>query len=298
MNLYEKVDKNNYLYSIQLSLMQRTGSQRFPNNEEVIDALHFKDMYNVNSRNIHYLLEKLENFDNHEKVIIQGNPDITIEHIFPQNPDISWKDNPNYENIREKYLHTISNLTLSGNNGKLGNMSFHDKKNLKNYGYKDSRLWLNKYLASINNWDIPELEKRFNLIKDRFLEIWKYPKIKLESLSSEGEINIFQAEDPTGKTFDYIIFLDEKRNITTATELYKEIVRQLFELQPNTFFSTDLANSIVLTRKETSDKLRGPLKVNETWFIEGKLSNIDKFRKIKHILSVFNLEDDLIIKYA
>jgi uncharacterized protein with ParB-like and HNH nuclease domain len=301
MNLYEKVDKNDYLYSIQLSLMQRTGAQRFPNNEEVIDALHFKDMYNVNSRNIHYLLEKLENFDNHEKVIIQGNSDMTIEHIFPQNPDISWGkilNREDYDNIREKYLHTISNLTLSGNNGKLGNMSFQDKKNLKNYGYKDSRLWLNKYLASINNWNIPELEERFDLIKDRFLEIWKYPKVQSELLSSEGEINIFQAEDPTGKTFDYVIFRDEKRKITTASELYTEIVRQLLELQPNTFFSTDLANSIVLTRKETKNELRGPLKVNDTWFIEGKLSNIDKFKKIKYILSIFDLEDDLIIKYA
>jgi uncharacterized protein with ParB-like and HNH nuclease domain len=298
MNLYEKVDKSDYLYSIQLSLTQRAGSQRFPNNKEVIDVLHFKDMYNINSRNIHYLLEKLENFDNKEKVIIQGNPDITIEHIFPQTPDISWKDNHDYENIRDKYLHTVSNLTLSGNNGKLGNMSFQDKKNLKNYGYKDSRLWLNKYLSSIDNWNIPELEERFNLIKDRFLEIWKYPEIQIESLSSEGEVNIFQAEDPTGKTFDYVIFLDEKRKITTMSELYTEIIRQLLELQPNTFFSTDLADSVSLTRKESKDKLRGALKVNETWFIEGNMSNIDKFRKIKHILSVFDLEDDLIIKYA
>jgi uncharacterized protein with ParB-like and HNH nuclease domain len=302
MNLYEKVDRKNYLYSIEISLMQRTGAQRFPNNEEVIDALHFKDLYNVNSRNIYYLLEKLENFDNNEKVIIQGNSDITIEHIFPQNPDIlSWKNDLNkeeYEDIREKYLHTISNLTLSGNNGKLGNKSFQDKKNLKNYGYKDSRLWLNKYLASIDSWNIKELEQRFNVIKDRFLKIWKYPEIQFETISSEGEINIFQAEDPTGKTFDYIIFLDEKRKISTASELYTEIVRQLLELQPNTFFSTDLANSISLTRKEAKDKLRGPLKVNDTWFIEGKLSNIDKFKKIKRILSIFELEDDLIIKYA
>jgi hypothetical protein len=177
-------------------------------------------------------------------------------------------------------------------------MSFQDKKNLKNYGYKDSRLWLNKYLSSIDNWNIKELEQRFNFIKERFLKIWKYPEIHLESLSSEGEINIFQADDPTGKTFDYIIFLDEKRKITTASELYTEIVRQLLELQPNTFFSTDLANSISLTRRETKDKLHGPLRVNDTWFIEGKLSNIDKFRKIKHILSIFDLEDDLIIKYA
>ena len=300
MNLYEKIDKTKYLYSLQLSLIQRTGPQRFPNNEEVIDALQFKDMYNINSKNTHYLLEKLENYKNNEKVIIQGNADITIEHIFPQTPDIIWKNILNKEEyyiISEKYLHTISNLTLSGNNGKLGNKAFKEKKELENYGYKDSRLWLNKYLATIDDWNIKELENRFSLIKERFFEIWTYPKIEIDSNKSEGEANIFQAEDPTNKKLDYIIFLDEKKNIKNVTELYADIVRQLLELQPNTFFNTDIAQNILLTRKEEKNKLNGPLEINDIWFIEGKLSNIDKFRKIKHILSIFNLEDDLIIKY-
>jgi hypothetical protein len=38
-----------------------------------------------------YLLERLENFQNNEPVAIEGNSDITIEHIFPQNPDAKWK---------------------------------------------------------------------------------------------------------------------------------------------------------------------------------------------------------------
>jgi uncharacterized protein with ParB-like and HNH nuclease domain len=301
MNLYEKVDKKNYLYSLQLSLLQRSGTQRFPNDEEVIDALHFKDVYNINPRNSNYLLEKLENHDSKEKVVIHGNSDITIEHIFPQNPDISWEnalDKEEYDNMKEKYLHTISNLTLSGNNGKLGNKSFIEKKNLMNYGYNDSSLWLNKYLSKIEDWNVNELEKRFSVIKERFLEIWQYPDIQIDTVLSEGEKNIFQADDPTGKKFDYVIFLDEKKSITTATELYADVVRQLFELHANTFFATDLSDRISLTRKEDKNKLIAPLEINDTWVIESNSSNIEKFKKIKHILSVFNLEDDLIIKYA
>ncbi|MEI2823857.1 MAG: DUF1524 domain-containing protein [Chitinophagaceae bacterium] len=76
---------------MQKSLLQRTGVQRFPKNAEVIDALKVKDVYNIKSKNRTYLLERLENFENREPVIIDGNSDITIEHIFPQNPDPKWK---------------------------------------------------------------------------------------------------------------------------------------------------------------------------------------------------------------
>ena len=44
MNLYDKVEAANYLYSVQKSLLQRTGVQRFPRNAEVTDALRIKDV--------------------------------------------------------------------------------------------------------------------------------------------------------------------------------------------------------------------------------------------------------------
>jgi uncharacterized protein with ParB-like and HNH nuclease domain len=118
MSLYDKVDTSNYLFSIQKSLLQRSGIQRFPKNAELIDALKAKDVYNIKSKNRIYLFERLENFDNVERVLIDGNPDITVEHIFPQNPDPKWKTllgNEKYSFIRENYLNTIGNLTLSGN---------------------------------------------------------------------------------------------------------------------------------------------------------------------------------------
>lgn len=150
MTLYEKIDKDNYLVSLQKWLLKRPGSQRFPKNKELIESLKLKDVYNIKSKNRTYLLERLENFENKEPVKIEGNTDITIEHIFPQNPDPKWKvdlGTDEYNFIKETYLNTIGNLTLSGNNGKLGNKVFTYKRDLENAGYKDSRLWLNKYLS-------------------------------------------------------------------------------------------------------------------------------------------------------
>ena len=67
-----------------------------PNDIEIRDKLKEKDVYSIQPRNRMYLLEKLENFENSEPVVIDNNPDITIEHIFPQNPDAKWKLQPEF----------------------------------------------------------------------------------------------------------------------------------------------------------------------------------------------------------
>ncbi len=301
MTLYEKVDKDDYLLSLQKWLLKRPGSQRFPKNKEVIESLKLKDVYNIKSKNRTYLLERLENFDNNEPVIIEGNTDITIEHIFPQNPDPKWKVDlgaDEYNLIKETYLNTIGNLTLSGNNGKLGNKPFAFKRDLENAGYKDSRLWLNKYLSISEKWDKAEIERRFDLLAERFLKIWQMPQIELEERDENNELNIFEAEDPKFKKLEYAIFFDQKIEVNQVAKLYVEVFKQLFELQPETFFTTDLAEKITLTKNPKEGNPRQAVPINDTYFIEGNIDNIGKFEKIKHALTIFDSEDELTIKYV
>lgn len=301
MSLYDKVDASYYLYSIQKSLLQRSGVQRFPKNAEVIDALKVKDMYNIKSKNRIYFLERLENFENIERVKIEGNPDITIEHIFPQNPDPKWKldlGNDEYNYIKENYLNTIGNLTLSGNNGKLGNKPFKEKRDMEKGGYKDSRLWMNKYLSTLDKWDKFEIERRFTHVSKRFLKIWKYPKIEIETNGRNGEMNIFEADDPKHKKLEYAIFFDQKIEVNQVAKLYVEVFKQLFELQPETFFTTDLGERISLTKNPIEKGLRQAVPLNNTYFIEANIDNMGKFDRIKQALMIFDFEDELIIKYA
>lgn len=299
MTLYDKIDMNDYLESIQKWLISRLGKQRMPNNTEVLEALKVKDVYNINSKNRIYLLERLENYENSERVIIDEN--ITIEHIFPQNPDNKWKtemNNDEYTSMRDIYLNTIGNLTLSGNNGKLGNKTFIEKKDLEGAGYKDSRLWLNKYLAKLDCWDRIAIEKRFDMIAERFLKIWEYPNINVETTSDNTEMNIFDVDDPTGKRIEYMIFFDEKIIKNWASEYYVEIFKKLFELQPETFFTTDLGNRIKLSKFGEELALRRAASINDTYFVEVSYSIKDLFDRIKHALTIFEFEDELVIKYA
>ena len=301
MTLYEKMDREDYLISLQKWLLQRPGSQRFPKNKEVIESLKLKDVYNIKSKNRTYLLERLENFENKEPVIIDGNTDITIEHIFPQNPDPKWKvelGTDDYNMIKETYLNTIGNLTLSGNNGKLGNKPFLYKRDLEKAGYKDSRLWLNKYLSILDKWDKTEIERRFDLLAERFLKIWKIPTLEIDDRDDNNEVNIFEAEDPKFKKLEYAIFYDQKIEVNQVAKLYVEVFKQLFDLQPETFFTTDLAERISLTKNPKEGNPRQAVKINDTYFIEGNIDNIGKFDRMKHALSIFDSEDELIIKYA
>lgn len=301
MSLYDKVDISNYLFSIQESLLQRSGVQRFPKNVEFIDALKVKDVYNIKSKNRIYLFERLENFKNNERVVIDGNPNITVEHIFPQNPDPKWKTllgNERYSFIRENYLNTIGNLTLSGNNGKLGNKPFIEKRDLKEGGYRDSRLWLNKYLSTVDKWDEEEIENRFDQITDRALKIWKFPDIVIDDDSDNGEVNIFEADDPKYRKLEYAVFLEQKLEVNQVAKLYVEVLKQLFELQPESFFTTDLGQKIGLTKYPEENGLRQPVAINNTYFIEANFDSIGKFERIKHALTIFDFEDELIIKYA
>jgi len=301
MTLYEKIDREDYLISLQKWLLQRPGSQRFPKNKEVIESLKLKDVYNIKSKNRTYLLERLENFENKEPVIIDGNPDITIEHIFPQNPDPKWKVElgaDEYNLVKETFLNTIGNLTLSGNNGKLGNKPFTYKRDLEKAGYKDSRLWLNKYLSILDKWDKTEIERRFDLLAERFLNIWKIPAIEIDDRDENNEVNIFEAEDPKFKKLEYAIFYDQKIEVNQVSKLYVEVFKQLFDLQPETFFTTDLAERITLTKNPKEGNPRQPVKINDTYFIEGNIDNIGKFDRMKHALTIFDSEDELIIKYA
>ena len=235
MTLYSEVDTEEYYDSIALALIKKRGSAKFPTDEDLKTALKDKDVYNIQSKNRNYMFELLENHNNREYVNT-ANENITIEHIFPQNPNDDWSVSitpDDYFQFKEKYVNTIANLTLSGNNGALSNKSFIDKKEMNNQGgeqgYSYSRLWLNDYLKAINNWDVTNYNERFNLIYERFLKIWNYPDIEVPVSENTEEQNIFDAGSPTHKKIEYFIFEDTKVEEEVIARMYFYVIEKLFE---------------------------------------------------------------------
>ena len=74
-------------------------------------------------------------------------------------------------------------------------------------------------------------------------------------------------------------------------------MKYLFELNPVLFATSELAKKVNLTRIGEENTLRQSLKLNEDYAIEGNFSNKSKFDLLKLALNIFDLEDELSIKY-
>lgn len=302
MSLYDRVDPADYLVSIERSLMQRGGSQRFPRDAEVIAMLREKDIYSTKSRTRTYFFDRLENHNNRELVDVTV-PGITVEHIFPQNPEPAWRNTltaDEYAVLAEKYLNTVGNLTLSGNNGRLGNKLFIDKRDMNEdggeQGYRFSRLWLNRDLQALDAWGVKQVEARADRIAKRFLEVWPAPAIHIIAEANGDEVNIFDAEEPRFKRLDYAVFLGARLNLTQVAKLYVEVLEQILVLQPEAFQGTKLGERIQLTSEP--DTLRQAVRVAEGYFVEGNIDSTNKFERMKLALSELGMEEELFIKFA
>lgn len=179
----KKIDKKQYLKSVEEHFGSLTGNQKFPNDFEFKDSFITKELYGRNKtkkKKTKYFLERLENFDTKEPVNTQ---ECTIEHIMPQTLNLEWERDlgGNFQAIHDKYLHTIGNLTLTGYNQGYSNKSFQEKRDMEK-GFKQSPLRLNQSLKDLESFGEKEIEKRANDLADWALKIWTYPKLDAETL--------------------------------------------------------------------------------------------------------------------
>ncbi len=174
----KKIDKKQYLKSVENHFGSLTGGQRFPNNDEFKDLFITIDFYHF--KKIKYFLERLEKFNRKEPV---DTKECNTEHIMPQTLTFEWQRDlgENFEAIHEKYLHTIGNLTLTGYNKEYSNNSFQEKRDMEN-GFKQSPLRLNQSLKDLESFGEKEIEERASDLADWALKIWTYPKLDAETL--------------------------------------------------------------------------------------------------------------------
>ncbi|WP_373516994.1 DUF4268 domain-containing protein [Pricia sp.] len=298
MTLYSEIDTEEYYDSLAIALLSKRGNSRFPNNEDVTSALKDKDLYNIKAKNRNYLFELLENYNNREYVDTSKD-EITVEHIFPQNPSDNWVRNLSEDELflfKEKFLNTIANLTLSGNNGALGNKSFLEKKKMNfkvgEQGYIYSRLWLNDYLKTIDTWNIKAYETRFNLISNRFLVIWKYPDVEVPSNGDIIEQTIFEAESPRHKKLEYFIFRNNKVEEPAIANMYSHVLQELYTINTELFLSND-----ILRISRDKEEFRSAQEITNRYYVEFNIDSDTKFNILKKLLSLFDLEEELLIKY-
>ncbi|MEU9510692.1 DUF262 and DUF1524 domain-containing protein [Micromonospora sp. NPDC048170] len=167
--------KDRYLDSVKAHFLSMKSYRAFPTDSEFAEALKTTDLYHFKRRS--YFLRRLENHNRKEHVTIE---EYTIEHILPQNENLSqeWRDalGDNWGEIQARYLHTLGNLTLTGYNSEYSDHPFIVKRDM-NGGFKHSPLRLNHGLGQLDTWNADTIQSRAARLAEAALDIWQMPKL-------------------------------------------------------------------------------------------------------------------------
>jgi len=214
----KSVDQMRYLESVKAQFILLPSYRRFPNDIEFRKELQTRDVYNIPRRS--YWFKRIENYDRKEQVEVDQ---YTIEHIMPQNPNLSdeWKAELGieWERIKETWLHTIGNLTLTGYNSEYSDKPFIVKRDMEN-GFRDSPIRFNQSLRNVETWDEQAIIGRAKQLSDLALTVWSSPKLAEDVLES-------YRPDSTEKSTNSI---ENFAYLSPGNSSFVEEVRNLFDV--------------------------------------------------------------------
>ena len=262
--------KEQYINILSYILLEKRVSQRFPNNEEFESALINKEIYRLQSKNRNFLLESLENFNSAYPISLD---ELTVEHIMPQTLTKDWKNKlgENWQEIHNKYLHTLGNLSLTAKNTELTNSSFEDKQQID---FQVSRLKLNYKLEGLTTWNEEKiLERAKDLVKNA-KDIWPYPKTTYSKPIPEEQLFDLTSEDSFSRSKpSHLYFEEDEKGIELKTwrDLLTKTCNFLYEYSPTQF--TEIQNSSEFKWYFNKDKpLRHSLEFRANEVVEGNIS--------------------------
>lgn len=219
--LYKRIKRETYLESVKAVFILMDGYRRFPSNTEFSKELQIKDVYNFRSRN--YLLESLENLKRKELVNAEN---YTIEHILPQNENVSlqWKNELgiNWEKVKDKYLHSLGNITLTGYNSELSDRPFNDKKSIPG-GFDTSPLFLNESVKAETKWNEEAILRRASKLAESACMVWKQPTLP--------EDKLILYKEPEGVKEHSVYDLDNYDHLQgEMLDLYRQLEKRILNI--------------------------------------------------------------------
>ncbi len=216
-NFGRELKKDRYLESVNAHFLNMRSYRRFPRDEEFAARMQDRDLYNFRNRS--YWLRKFENHGRKERVSVD---DYTIEHILPQNENLSeaWREclGENWSAVQEKWLHTLGNLTLTGYNSEYSDRPFLVKQSMEG-GFKDSPLRVNRGLGTVETWNETEIKARAEKMAERAADVWAAPHLPKDVLDTYRE-----AEAPSS---EYSI--DDHPHLKSGkmSQLFEDIRREV-----------------------------------------------------------------------
>ncbi|ADO06866.1 hypothetical protein HPPC_03170 [Helicobacter pylori PeCan4] len=204
-------------------LGQSVGQIVFPNDDKIKAAFAVRNAYSANQV-CKFILLEIEKLSNAEP---PKEENLEVEHFYPQKPTQEWRDMVgDYFTFEQDYLNNFGNLTLSGQNQKLGNKPYEEKIALME---QHSSLHLNDYfINNTHSWGIEEVKARSEYLADQFCQVGLFKDLPKEYRARE--LNKTLDDDLTGHNLQSVKLPNGQRCMArNAKELASAVIDYLLE---------------------------------------------------------------------
>lgn len=307
--LYSRVfnrqeNKAHYYDSLVSFLLQLTTKDAIPDDAMFKLALKERNLYRKHAL-CKYLLVEIEN-QGKEKIVTDT---LSIEHIMPQNKNMSsdWQKmlGEDWEIVKDRYLHTLGNLTLTGYNSELGDKPFEEKKILlANSSTHITELY--KDVQDKDVWNAETIENRAKRLADVVAGLFpiEQPDAKVEFKDPRyKDYTVADSKQATHKYVQYYELLGERVNVDSFAYMVRSVARKLYELDSTPIENMARNNApfhgwvnVIFSYDESAVKSPIKLRDDKDIYISTGYSAHDCTAIIRNLLKMYDLdiEEDFI----
>ena len=255
----------------------------YPKDSDIVRDITEKKLYGGGDRQLKtkFILESLEESFNHKERINLDN--LTIEHIMPKTLNDWWMEYLGDEGIEwhEDYVDVLGNLTLTGYNSELSNMSFDKKKEF----YAQSHLEINRYFDSINSWRPEDVRERSLKLASLIIDRWKY----------FGNEYIITKEVVTGFWPTEVIIMGTGFPVQSWRDVLNETLNILYDMDPVKFEELAIKNPTYLSKD--AGRFRSHRLIKNTYYAEMNMAAQTTYNFCKRALKHFGFsEEEWVVK--
>ena len=293
-----------YVEKFKYALLSKKEKARFPDDEEFSVRFTDRQVYQMNSKNKIYILERLENFSTAEDKDVYGHCDdgiYSIEHIMPQHLTPAWVKSlgDDYEQIHETWLHRIANLTLTAYNSKYSNSTFEEKKSMKN-GFEDSGIRMNTYIAKKDKWTLAELEERNQYLMGRALEIWAAPMTAFKPV--EKQLDSYTLDDDTslsGRQIARFSYKNTEQPVSSWVEMFQKVLQILYAEDKNVIIklAASTEDNVALHFSMKESDFTKSVEIGDGIFVWTNTSTQSKLSVLSRVFKLYDTDPSDLVFY-
>ncbi|EPZ68530.1 rloF [Helicobacter pylori UM023] len=221
--LYRQLGEDVSADALKRYLGKSVGQMAFPNDDKIKAAFAVRNAYAANQV-CKFILLEIEKLSNAEP---PKEENLEVEHFYPKTPTQEWRDMVgDYFTFEQDYLNNFGNLTLSGQNQKLGNKPYEAKIELME---QHSSLHLNDYfINNTHSWGIEEVKARSEYLADQFCQVELFKDLPKEYRTRE--ISKTLDDDLTSHNLQSVRLPNNERRLAkNAGGLVKAVIDYLLE---------------------------------------------------------------------